>query len=133
MGYIETRIIEVREGRSPEGILLSAWREVTNRHSAAAADPRLRFGPEWAAKRHGPKEIPGLEELWVPRPPPTEGWTKLDWNVYVVALEIEVRRKNTPGIHLLNVWAEFADLLQQPEPGHPIRLKKKNGQRLSHQ
>ena len=46
MGYIETRIIEVREGRAPEGILLSACKEFTNHHSAAAADPRFRFGAE---------------------------------------------------------------------------------------
>ena len=79
---IESLIKEVREGRSPEGLLASACKEFTNQHSAAAADPRLRFGPEWVAKRQEPKGIPGFEELWVPCPPPTERWTKLDWNVY---------------------------------------------------
>ena len=103
-------------------MLESACKEFTNQHSAIASDPKVRFGPEWVAKKQGPKEILGLEELWVPRPAPTEGWTKLDWNVYVVALEIEVRRTNAPEIHLINAWSDFSDLLQQPEPGQPIRL-----------
>ena len=124
MEHIESLIKEVREGRSPEGMLASACKEFTNQHSATAADPKLRFGSEWVAKKQGPKEIVGLEESWVPRLAPMEGWTKLDWNVYVVALEIEVRTKHAPEIHLINAWADFSDLLQQQEPGQPIRLTK---------
>ena len=124
MEHIESLMKEVRAGRSPEGMLASACKEFTNQHSATAADLGLRFGPEWAVKKQGPKEISGLETLWEPRPTPTEGWTKLDWSVYVVALEIQVRRNNAPEIHLINAWSDFSDLLQQPEPGQPIRLTK---------
>ena len=48
----------------------------------------------------------------------------MDWNVVVVALETEVRRKRAPEGLLLNAWAEYAHLLDQAEPGHPVRLKK---------
>ena len=98
--------------------------QFTNYHSASAADPLQRFCQEWVTKRPGPTEMSGLEHLWAQRTAPTEGWTKMDWNVFVVAMEIEVRRKRAPEGFLLNAWAQYAHLLDQAEPGHLVRLKK---------
>ena len=44
-------------------MLASACKEVTNQHSAIAADLKLRFGPEWVVKKQGPNEIPGFERV----------------------------------------------------------------------
>ena len=103
MEYIESIVKEVKEERSHKGTVASACKEFTNQHSTICWQHeftnQLRFGPEWVVKKQGPKDIPGFEELWALRPAPTEGWTKLDWNVYIVALEIEVRRRNAPQMH----------------------------------
>ena len=59
MEHIESLVKEIK-GMSPEGTLASACREFTIQHRKIPADPEFRFGPECAAKRQGPKEIPGL-------------------------------------------------------------------------
>ena len=48
----------------------------------------------------------------------------MDWNNFVVALEIEVREGRAPQGLLLNAWAQYPHLPDQAEPGHPVRLKK---------
>ena len=41
-------------------------------------------------------DIISLLNFWTQRPVPTEGWSKTDWNIFVVALEIEVREGKAP-------------------------------------
>ena len=57
--------------------------------------------------------------------------TEMDWNIYLVALEIDVRQGRAPMNRVLNGWAQYAYLLEQPEPGHPMRMKKKWAKLLS--
>ena len=78
MDHIESLIKEVKEGRSPEGRLAIACKEFTIQHSKTPADPEFRFGPEWADKKQGSKEIHGSRNCGFPAQPQKkdgQSWT----------------------------------------------------------
>ena len=55
----------------------------------------------------------------------------MDWNIYFVALEIEVREGRAPMVLLLRGLEIYDHIFDQPEPGHPVRLNKEWATRLA--
>lgn len=58
-------------------------------------------------------------------PPPTNGrMDQVGLECLCCSAGNRSKKEKRTEIHLLNAWAQFSDLFQQPEPGHPIRLKQ---------